>query len=236
MWCACRRSRRRRSRSPRRSRRSAITRRGTATRATPASRCSCARRGSAAPDVFFHPAFDHRAHRIVAATRSSASRTRACTSRTAARTTRRSSRSCARSRRGRASSRRPASTSCCAATSTSRARTSMFIRASAGRSSGRAARSAALIDELFAHVARRCRPARRSRPTIACSTMWWAPWRNMRQRTIGWRLDYIAAHAALVDETVHCATYREVGTSDHAPVIAHLRDAPRVSRCYATRA
>ena len=56
---------------------------------------------------------------------------------------------------------------------------------------------------------------------------WWAPWRNMRQRNIGWRLDYVAASKALVDETVHCVAYREVGTSDHAPVIAHLRDAPR---------
>ncbi len=55
---------------------------------------------------------------------------------------------------------------------------------------------------------------------------WWAPWRNLRQRNIGWRVDYIAASRSLVDETVHCATYREVGTSDHAPVIAHLRDAP----------
>ena len=33
----------------------------------------------------------------------------------------------------------------------------------------------------------------------------------------------------VVDETVHCATYRDVGTSDHAPVIAHLRDAPRAA-------
>ena len=55
---------------------------------------------------------------------------------------------------------------------------------------------------------------------------WWAPWRNLRQRNIGWRLDYIAASRALVDETVHCVTYRDVGTSDHAPVIAHLRDLP----------
>jgi exodeoxyribonuclease-3 len=55
---------------------------------------------------------------------------------------------------------------------------------------------------------------------------WWAPWRNLRQRNIGWRLDYIAASKALVDETVHCAAYRDVGTSDHGPVIAHLRDAP----------
>ena len=55
---------------------------------------------------------------------------------------------------------------------------------------------------------------------------WWAPWRNMRQRNIGWRLDYIAASRALVDETTHCAVYRDVGTSDHGPVIAHLRDTP----------
>jgi len=55
---------------------------------------------------------------------------------------------------------------------------------------------------------------------------WWAPWRSMRQRNIGWRLDYVAAARALVDETVHCAAYRDVGTSDHAPVIAHLRDTP----------
>jgi exodeoxyribonuclease III len=57
---------------------------------------------------------------------------------------------------------------------------------------------------------------------------WWAPWRNNRQRNIGWRLDYVAAARALVDETVHCVHYRDVGTSDHGPVIAHLRDAPLV--------
>lgn len=55
---------------------------------------------------------------------------------------------------------------------------------------------------------------------------WWAPWRNFRPRNIGWRLDYVAASRALVDETVHCAHYRDVGTSDHGPVIAHLRDTP----------
>ena len=55
---------------------------------------------------------------------------------------------------------------------------------------------------------------------------WWAPWRNMRERNMGWRLDYVAASRALVDETVHCVHYRDVGTSDHGPVIAHLRDEP----------
>jgi exodeoxyribonuclease-3 len=55
---------------------------------------------------------------------------------------------------------------------------------------------------------------------------WWAPWRNLRQRNIGWRLDYVAASHALVDGSIACKSYREVGTSDHAPVIAHLLDNP----------
>jgi len=56
---------------------------------------------------------------------------------------------------------------------------------------------------------------------------WWAPWRNLRQRNIGWRLDMVAASRALVDETVLCTSYRDIGTSDHGPVIAHLRDTPK---------
>jgi exodeoxyribonuclease III len=49
---------------------------------------------------------------------------------------------------------------------------------------------------------------------------WWAPWRNMRQRNIGWRLDYVLASQALYDRVQGCVVQREVGTSDHAPVIA----------------
>ncbi|HEU4521388.1 MAG TPA: exodeoxyribonuclease III [Thermoanaerobaculia bacterium] len=49
---------------------------------------------------------------------------------------------------------------------------------------------------------------------------WWAPWRNMRQRNIGWRLDYVLASEELASRAVSCPSYREVGTSDHAPVVA----------------
>lgn len=49
---------------------------------------------------------------------------------------------------------------------------------------------------------------------------WWAPWRNMRQRNIGWRLDYVLASESLASKAVQCAAYREFGTSDHAPVVA----------------
>ncbi len=49
---------------------------------------------------------------------------------------------------------------------------------------------------------------------------WWAPWRNMRQRNIGWRLDYVLATASVFERVRHCTIQREIGTSDHAPVMA----------------
>jgi exodeoxyribonuclease-3 len=49
---------------------------------------------------------------------------------------------------------------------------------------------------------------------------WWAPWRNMRQRNIGWRLDYVLASAGLAAQARSCPVLADVGTSDHAPVIA----------------
>jgi exodeoxyribonuclease III len=49
---------------------------------------------------------------------------------------------------------------------------------------------------------------------------WWAPWRNLRQRNIGWRLDYVLASASLYGRVRGCVVQREFGTSDHAPVIA----------------
>jgi exodeoxyribonuclease-3 len=49
---------------------------------------------------------------------------------------------------------------------------------------------------------------------------WWAPWRNMRQRNIGWRLDYVFASDRLAARATSCPVQKEVGTSDHAPVVA----------------
>jgi exodeoxyribonuclease-3 len=49
---------------------------------------------------------------------------------------------------------------------------------------------------------------------------WWAPWRNLRQRNIGWRLDYVLASTALGERAVSCVVQKDVGTSDHAPVLA----------------
>ncbi|PWT84865.1 MAG: exodeoxyribonuclease III [Blastocatellia bacterium] len=52
---------------------------------------------------------------------------------------------------------------------------------------------------------------------------WWAPWRNLRQRNIGWRLDYVLASTPLAARATACPVQKEVGTSDHAPVIAEFR-------------
>ena len=48
---------------------------------------------------------------------------------------------------------------------------------------------------------------------------WWPPWRNMRQRNIGWRLDYVLASPAIAARASSCAVLADVGTSDHAPVV-----------------
>jgi exodeoxyribonuclease III len=49
---------------------------------------------------------------------------------------------------------------------------------------------------------------------------WWAPWRNLRQRNIGWRIDYVLAGEALARRASRSVSMREFGTSDHAPVVA----------------
>jgi exodeoxyribonuclease III len=51
---------------------------------------------------------------------------------------------------------------------------------------------------------------------------WWAPWRNLRQRNIGWRLDYLLVSQRLFDRVRGCTIERETGTSDHAPVIGEF--------------
>jgi exonuclease III len=57
---------------------------------------------------------------------------------------------------------------------------------------------------------------------------WWAPWRNLKQRNIGWRLDYVLAAQTLADRVASCVVQREFGTSDHGPVAPFRRVAQRV--------
>jgi len=61
--------------------------------------------------------------------------------------------------------------------------------------------------------------ARALHPDNAALFSWWPPWRNMRQRNIGWRIDYILASRSIADRVTECVVLADVGTSDHAPVM-----------------
>lgn len=55
---------------------------------------------------------------------------------------------------------------------------------------------------------------------------WWAHWRNLRQRNIGWRLDYVLASERIASTARSSRVFREVGTSDHGPVLVEFGDSP----------
>jgi exodeoxyribonuclease-3 len=51
---------------------------------------------------------------------------------------------------------------------------------------------------------------------------WWPPWRGLRQKNVGWRIDYVLASAPLAGRATRCDSLRETGTSDHAPLVVEL--------------
>jgi exodeoxyribonuclease III len=51
---------------------------------------------------------------------------------------------------------------------------------------------------------------------------YWAPWRNLRQRNIGWRIDYVLASTPVAARVTRCSVLADFGTSDHAPVVAEI--------------
>ena len=55
---------------------------------------------------------------------------------------------------------------------------------------------------------------------------WWAPWRNLRQRNIGWRIDYVVASPGLAGHASAAISRREFGTSDHAPQVVTFGGRP----------
>jgi exodeoxyribonuclease-3 len=65
---------------------------------------------------------------------------------------------------------------------------------------------------------------RRLDPDNADLFTWWAPWRNMKARNIGWRLDYVMASQSIAARATSCVVQREFGSSDHGPVIAVFED------------
>jgi exodeoxyribonuclease-3 len=51
---------------------------------------------------------------------------------------------------------------------------------------------------------------------------WWAPWRNQKERNIGWRIDYVLASSALAARATSVKVQREIGSSDHGPVVVEF--------------
>jgi exodeoxyribonuclease-3 len=86
------------------------------------------------------------------------------------------------------------------------------------RVTGQLPEERALIERIISH--KLVDVHRQVEPDNADLFTWWAPWRNMKQRNIGWRLDYVLATDALAARTTSCVVQREFGTSDHGPVIA----------------
>ena len=83
-----------------------------------------------------------------------------------------------------------------------------------GTRSGERALLGRLIDDGLVDVGRALDPTNDDLFT------WWAPWRNLRQRNIGWRIDYLLAGERAGAATARSAvSRREFGTSDHAPVV-----------------
>ncbi|MEO8200286.1 MAG: exodeoxyribonuclease III [Gemmatimonadota bacterium] len=56
-------------------------------------------------------------------------------------------------------------------------------------------------------------------PANAGLFTWWAPWRELQARNIGWRLDYFLASPGLSARVQSCVVQADLGTSDHAPVM-----------------
>jgi exodeoxyribonuclease-3 len=59
-------------------------------------------------------------------------------------------------------------------------------------------------------------------PTATDLFTWWAPWRNLRDKNVGWRIDFVLASTALANTVTSCVVRKEVLGSDHAPVVVEL--------------
>jgi exodeoxyribonuclease-3 len=61
---------------------------------------------------------------------------------------------------------------------------------------------------------------RRFEPDNDALFTWWAPWRNLRARNIGWRIDYVLGDPSFAERARGSVVHAAIGTSDHAPVVA----------------
>jgi exodeoxyribonuclease-3 len=45
----------------------------------------------------------------------------------------------------------------------------------------------------------------------------------MKERNIGWRIDYVLASQTLAEKATSAVVQREIGSSDHGPVVVQFR-------------
>jgi len=64
---------------------------------------------------------------------------------------------------------------------------------------------------------------RAAHPDAADFFTWWAPWRSLKERNIGWRIDFVLASPPWDARTTSVSVQRTYGTSDHAPLVAVLQ-------------
>jgi exodeoxyribonuclease III len=64
--------------------------------------------------------------------------------------------------------------------------------------------------------------ARALDPTNENLFTWWPPWRGLRQKNQGWRIDYVLVSGRAGLKATECRVLADVGTSDHAPVVASI--------------
>lgn len=76
----------------------------------------------------------------------------------------------------------------------------------------------AAIDHGLVDLVRATHPADADTPVFT----WWPPWRNLREKNAGWRIDFVLASEALARTARSCVVRKEVLGSDHAPVVVEL--------------
>ena len=63
---------------------------------------------------------------------------------------------------------------------------------------------------------------RATNPDAADVFTWWPPWRNLRDKNVGWRIDFVLASLRFGDRGRSCVVRKDVIGSDHAPVVVEL--------------
>jgi exodeoxyribonuclease-3 len=75
----------------------------------------------------------------------------------------------------------------------------------------------ALLDEGFIDTFRYFYPEQEGAYT------WWSYMSKVRERNIGWRIDYFIASKRLEDRLIHATIHPQVLGSDHCPILLELQ-------------